>query len=199
MKVPRPGVNRGRVGYDPGMPQDRSQPESVLQVVEALHRDVDRRVEPLERAHAERLQCRRGCADCCIDGLTVFEAEAEVIRRRHGALLADGRPGPEGACAFLDAAGACRVYESRPYVCRTQGLPLRWLDRPNGRTVEQRDICPLNEVADSPLERIPAAQCWTLGPVEGRLREIQERHGSAGARVPLRSLFRAGPSPGDSR
>ena len=96
-----------------------------------------------EAKHAAQvLRARRG------DQITVFEVEAEVIRRHHADLLAEGEPHAEGACAFLDGEGACRIYEHRPYVCRTQGLPLRWLEELDGETVELRDICPLNDEDD---------------------------------------------------
>lgn len=41
-------------------------------------------------------------------------------------------------CPALDARGACRIYEHRPLVCRTFGLPLRNADEYIG------DICDLN-------------------------------------------------------
>jgi hypothetical protein len=125
-----------------------------------------------------------------VDGLSVFEVEAERIRAGHGELLRSGRPHPPGACAFLGDAGECRIYPDRPYVCRTQGLPLRWLEEgPGGEIVEHRDVCPLNE-AGEPLETLAPDACWTLGPVEERLRGLQEaRDGGAGRRVALRALF----------
>jgi hypothetical protein len=152
---------------------------------------VDAQAGPLHERHAARLQCRRGCSACCVDDLTVFAVEAALIRARAPDVLRE-RPHAPGACAFLDAAGACRVYAHRPYVCRTQGLPLRWVefDAPGG-PVERRDICPLNE-AGPPIETLPAADCWELGPVEARLARIQaELGGGALARVALRELFTA--------
>jgi hypothetical protein len=155
-----------------------------------LHDEVDRDAAALARRHADRLQCRIGCSGCCVDGLTVFEIETERIRREHGELLRDGLPHPAGACAFLNDQGACRIYDDRPYVCRTQGLPLRWIeDGSDGEPVEYRDICPLNE-SDEPLESIDADDCWTLGPVEGRLAELQRASaGGEPRRVALRDLF----------
>ena len=165
--------------------------DDVLDAVARLHAEVDLAVAPLEARHAERLTCRRGCAGCCIDGLTVFEVEAENIRRHHAGLLENGTPHPPGACAFLDADGGCRIYAHRPYVCRTQGLPLRWLDDgPDGGSVELRDICPLND-AGEPLETLPADACWTLGPVEARLATLQAAaDGGQRHRIALRDLFR---------
>lgn len=155
-----------------------------------LHAEVDRLAAPLHARHSEQLACRRGCCACCVDGLTVFAVEAERIRRRHGALLATATPHPPGACAFLDAAGACRIYEDRPYVCRTQGLPLRWQELgEDSQPVEYRDICNLNE-AVGPLEELPAAACWAIGPVEERLATLQHYcDGGVGERISLRDLF----------
>ena len=148
--------------------------------------------------HAARSHCRQGCSACCTDDLTVFEIEAEGIRARHAELLATGTPHPIGACAFLDAEGGCRIYAERPYVCRTQGLPLRWLDEDEAGLVEYRDICPLNE-AGEPLDTLPAESCWTLGAVEGRLAALQVAAGGTLSRVPLRGLFRTSVLPSATR
>jgi Fe-S-cluster containining protein len=156
----------------------------------ALHDEVDQESAALAARHRARLHCARGCSACCVDGLSVFEVEAERIRRRHPELLREGTPHPPGACAFLGDAGECRVYAERPYVCRTQGLPLRWIEEDErGERVERRDICPLNAEGE-PLEALPERACWTLGPFEQRLRRIQEAgDGEAGRRVALRALF----------
>jgi hypothetical protein len=170
---------------------DASDPVTALM---RLHREIETATTALARRHADRLVCRSGCNPCCVDGITVFEVEAEPIRRHHEGLLAAGRPHPEGACAFLDDRGACRIYDQRPYVCRTQGLPLRWFDHDDsGRPVELRDICPLNDRDSEPLEALPAENCWTLGPFESRLAQLQNRFGGEPLRrVRLRDLFSDG-------
>ncbi len=158
--------------------------------VERLHGVVDELVAPVAKANGARLTCRAGCHDCCTDGLSVFAIEAAVIARHHAALLAEGAPNERGGCAFLDDDGQCRIYEQRPYVCRTQGLPLRWLERDDdGEPVEVRDVCPLN-AAGPPLEELAADHCWTLGPIEERLAQRQSSlDRGEGQRVALRSLF----------
>jgi hypothetical protein len=166
----------------------------ALEKLVRLHHEADARAAELGRKHARRLLCGNGCHECCIDDITVFPVEAEHIRRHHQGLLEVGRPHPRGRCAFLGDRGSCRIYDHRPYVCRSQGLPLRWIDDDApARPVERRDICPLNDVAAEPLERIPESDCWTIGPFESRLRRLQvEFGGEPLARVPLRSLFRNG-------
>lgn len=184
-----------------------------MALVARLHARVDAEAAPLARRWAGRLRCGLGCTGCCSDGLTVFEVEAERIRREYAEVLRE-EPGPIGACAFLDGAGACRVYAARPYVCRTQGLPLRWLEG----AAEHRDICPLNDAGEPALEAMEPDACWTLGPWEETLAAVQLRRAAEVAaqaqaqggpadvrpegltRVALRSLFAPGgdPEPGAS-
>lgn len=158
--------------------------------IEELHREVDRAAAQLAERHSERLKCARGCSQCCQDGLTVFAVEAERIQRNCRQLLEEGSPHPPGRCAFLGSEQQCRIYEHRPYVCRTQGLPLRWLEEgPPGELIELRDICPLNQDG-TPIEVLPAEDCWSIGPVEQRLADLESRQGSM-QRVALRGLFRS--------
>lgn len=154
----------------------------------AIHEQVESAAAELAALHSTRLRCAPGCSDCCVDGIEVFEVEAERIRQEFPEVLGE-RPAPRGRCAFLDAAGRCRVYDARPYVCRTQGLPLRWFgEGPGGAIAEYRDICPLNE--DGPaLVELPDDACWLLGPVEGQLAAAQSTTGHPGARIALRALF----------
>lgn len=161
------------------------------QQVVALHDEVDRAAAELAARLGPRLRCGQGCRDCCVDDLTVFEVEADRIRRGAAGLLDDGEPGPPGGCAFLDSAGSCRIYEHRPYVCRTQGLPLRWIDEVEpGEVAEFRDICPLNDPGEPPLVELAEADCWTLGPHEASLATLQATHPAGrGARIAIRTLF----------
>ena len=182
---------------DSDTPKPGSEPlpgvrDRAIQALRKLHAEIDAGAAEVARRHAERLQCGRGCADCCVDDLEVFEVEASNIRLAHAGLLATEEPHPPGACAFLDANRCCRIYRERPYVCRTQGLPLRWFEDPGerGQGVERRDICPLN-LEGVPLENLSGDSCWTLGPVEARLAALQDRFApQERTRVRLRDLFR---------
>ena len=162
--------------------------EVPLNTLARLHADVDRGAARLRLLHAARLRCRIGCSSCCVDDLTVFQVEAERIRRHHAELLAAAVPHSEGGCAFLDQQGACRIYGHRPYVCRTQGLPLRWFEERDGVLVELRDICPLND-AGEPVEYLSADACWSVGSFERRLAQLQLALSGRPHRVRLRELF----------
>lgn len=169
----------------------------ALRDLRDLHAELDAAAAAVAARVAPRLRCARGCSACCLDDLTVTAVEAERIREAAPALLEDGEPGPLGACAFLDEAGACRVYADRPSVCRTQGLPLRVLyENDEDEIVERRDICPLNLDGGPPLDALDESETWLVGPFELRLSEIDDRFAeavgrdAAAERVPLRSLFR---------
>ncbi|MEE2658611.1 MAG: YkgJ family cysteine cluster protein [Candidatus Latescibacterota bacterium] len=169
--------------------------DPALTQLRELYGNIDHEARRLGDAHRERLQCRKGCSSCCVDDINVFEVEAAHIRRHHTELLAHGEPHEVGMCAFLDGAGGCRIYDSRPYVCRNQGLPLRWLDQDeSGEWVELRDICVLNELAP-PIAELSADLCWELGWVEGRLAAIQDEVDEGKLRrIALRDLFDAEPA-----
>ena len=162
----------------------------LINAIGQLHDEIDAAARPVAEANRARMQCKKGCDGCCVDNLSVFVIEAERIRSRYPELLASGTPAPPGRCAFLDEDGACRIYADRPYVCRTQGLPLRWWDEGPDGVAEFRDICALNEPHGSPLVDLKTDECWTLGPFEGRLAQLEsERCGGGLERVRLRDLF----------
>ena len=164
--------------------------EKALGLLDTLHREVDQRARVISSTLGGCLTCRRGCADCCLDELTVFEIEAEKIRRGCERLLARGSPHPGGRCAFLEPEGACRIYADRPYVCRSQGLPLRWIEETDaGNLVEHRDICRLS-LAETSIDYLPGQACFLIGPFEERLVRLQaDAFDGQLRRVPLRSLF----------
>lgn len=155
-----------------------------------FYREVDIETAKLAEIYKDRLQCKKGCADCCIDDLTIFRIEAENIRHSFPELLENETAASPGQCAFLNETGACRIYDQRPYVCRTQGLPLRWFSTEDFPPLEFRDICPLNESGQE-ITDISDDKCWTIGPFESRLADLQKKYFSATEdRIALRKLFR---------
>ena len=172
------------------MIEDCGIPARVEASLRALYREIDRIAGSIHRIHGDRLRCRKGCADCCIDGITVFEVEARYILKHCSHLVGPHPAHPPGACAFLDSDGSCRIYPFRPYVCRTQGLPLSWIDEDQDLSpVEMRDICPLNDPGP-PIVELPLDACWSIGPFEARLAGLQmEMSGGSTGRIRLRDLF----------
>ena len=167
--------------------------EEARLALEAFHRRISERAEALAARLGPRLHCARGCCDCCVDDLTVYSIEADTIVRAFPGVLEEP-PAPAGRCAFLDRQGACRIYEARPYVCRTQGLALRRLE-PEPEPVEIRDICPRSEPrepGEPPITEWDPGDCWTIGPAEEQLERLQRAFDPDHPhphRIPLRELL----------
>lgn len=164
--------------------------DNLIVKLKEMYEEVDHLARRLDEIHMGRLKCKNGCYSCCKNGITIFEIEAKNISKHHAKLLEKEIPHEEGKCAFLDDEGACRIYKNRPYVCRTQGYPLRWIqEAADGIPVEMRDICPLNEEG-KPIEELLEEECWTIGPFEEKLAELQcSADGGKMTRIALRKLF----------
>ncbi len=84
----------------------------------------------VEARHGDDMQCQTGCSDCCHVRLSITTVEADAIRATTASWPAERRraladTGPDEHCAALDAAGRCKIYEARPVVCRSHGVPIR--------------------------------------------------------------------------
>jgi uncharacterized protein len=157
--------------------------------LKAFYKRVEAMTSALEVKHANRLMCKKGCHACCLDDLEVFGVEAALIESENQAFLKLEKPHAPGKCAFLDNDGGCRIYEQRPFVCRTHGLPISWLEEIEDETFECRDICELNE-AGEPLENLVSEDLLQLPSLDEQLAIIQlKADGGNGHRVKLRSLF----------
>lgn len=108
---------------------------------------LDAEISRIGEIHAAALSCGPGCASCCL-AFSVLPLEAACLqkalaglpsadRERLGRNLAAGND----RCPLL-IDDLCRVYAARPVICRTQGLPLAYVDEE--RQVIEVSACPLN-------------------------------------------------------
>lgn len=89
----------------------------------SLRAEVDSLCKDLTEAHSDHLSCKKGCSSCCMD-FSVFPLEFFAINHFLNRKTPDiARPESEEACPFL-VKDACTIYDHRPIICRTQGLPL---------------------------------------------------------------------------
>lgn len=123
--------------------------EDLLAEHRAALAKIDDAVAHMSARAGDALVCKRGCDACCVDGLSVLPVEAALIEMHGGRPPAQQR---EGMCSFLDADGACSVYDARPVLCRTHGLALKSADTARGLRVLSDDVsaCALNYTARSP-------------------------------------------------
>jgi hypothetical protein len=95
-----------------------------------LTRKVDAFFARVADRHGADMACASGCSDCCHVRLTVTRVEAAAIRALVAGWPAARRAdladlGPADRCAALDGAGRCKIYDARPLVCRSHGVPIR--------------------------------------------------------------------------
>ncbi len=102
--------------------------------------------------HGEAITCSAGCDDCCRRRFSVTGIEAAVIGEALARLPAEPRQKVQAraadregtACPALGEDGRCAVYEARPTICRTHGLPIRFMEASAGRSLPMVDACPKN-------------------------------------------------------
>ncbi|TPV95355.1 MAG: YkgJ family cysteine cluster protein [Myxococcales bacterium FL481] len=165
---------------------------------------VDTHATHVTARYDASLYCQVGCTACCRQDLTVTRVEADHIagwlaeRATTLAVASDERgaadnhrqflalAGPR-ACAFLGPSGRCQIYEVRPVVCRSHGLPLLAQDG-------LRDCCPLNFTGTVTVEDLDASALLNLDTLNTMLGAIdhaytQQTHRPT-ERVSLRDLRR---------
>lgn len=108
----------------------------------SLRNDIDQLAHQLFDLHQSQVQCKKGCDLCCMD-YSIFPIEFYYIKQE-----IENAPLPEleknvdkGSCVFLKNH-ECTIYEHRPIICRTHGLPLLYLN--NESEEWELSACELN-------------------------------------------------------
>lgn len=92
----------------------------------AIRDEMDLHCAELYKLHAPHLNCKAGCDSCCMD-FSIFPVEFFAIKKQAGDNLKNGiKPASDGECPFL-VNHRCVIYDARPIICRTQGLPLLYM------------------------------------------------------------------------
>lgn len=150
----------------------------------------------------DQFACRPGCESCCHQRFSVFEVEASPIRE---ALAQLARTDPEARrrirergedtelreCALL-LDGRCSVYEQRPLICRSHGLPIGVRESDEPGSPLRLDHCPLN-FSDGHGDRdIPRASVLVLDAINQPLAVLAELTAPGESRVELAQLAASG-------
>jgi uncharacterized protein len=126
--------------------------KQLLQKVDTIFNEVSAK-------HGDKMRCARKCHSCCQPNLSVSALERDYIRQEAGqlkdSLLAQEQKNPHKSkrCAFLDQEGACTIYEWRPIICRSHGIPIQYKD---AREDIFRDVCELNFTSADIAELAPS-------------------------------------------
>jgi Fe-S-cluster containining protein len=100
----------------------------------ALVEKVDTFFDRVAGRYSDEIKCGPGCDDCCRRILSLYPFEIDRMMAAAAELEAAGLEGviqrsrramedPEAACPLLQE-GRCMIYEARPVICRTHGLPM---------------------------------------------------------------------------
>lgn len=87
---------------------------------------VDELTEKLSALHKDHMQCRKGCDLCCMN-YRIFPVEYHAIQQSLQDNPVQTTESNDDSCIFLKDH-ACQIYEHRPFICRTHGLPLLYLN-----------------------------------------------------------------------
>jgi uncharacterized protein len=170
----------------------------ALDTLRALAAKVDAFFERVQAKQGPDMRCGSGCFDCCSPGLTVTGVEAALVRdglqgrppAERTAIAQRARSSDGSRCAALDSQGRCSIYDVRPLVCRSHGLPIR-LQTPGHLPIV--DACPKNFTAAGPaaVDASCVLDQETLSTMSAAVEAAHARQTgrAAGQRVPLRELL----------
>ncbi|MCI0339059.1 MAG: YkgJ family cysteine cluster protein [Acidobacteria bacterium] len=128
-----------------------------------LRDQVDQLTAKLSARYSQHLVCRAGCSSCCHHHLSVFVVEAAAVRgaierlpdeihaqvRQQALEVSEREASGEAVACPLLIDHRCSIYESRPLICRTQGLPLL-IEADDG--IPEVDFCSLNFTATGAVD-----------------------------------------------
>jgi uncharacterized protein len=148
---------------------------------------VDRLAAKLQARYSKHLVCHEGCAGCCHHHLSVFAVEAEeacaaiealpipirarVEEQAREVIKLETQDEPVTCPLLIDSR--CSIYESRPLICRTQGLPL--LIEADDEEQEV-DFCPLNFTGAEAIDDLDEDHLVPLDALNLRLALVNLEH-----------------------
>lgn len=103
--------------------------KDILENYRKQRDQIDALADKLAEKHQKHMMCKAGCDLCCMD-YSIFPVEFYTIRERlkekeyqHDVPATKD----ENSCVFLKDH-KCAIYEERPVICRTHGLPLLYMN-----------------------------------------------------------------------
>ena len=104
----------------------------------ALVAELDLEISRLQQRLQSLIGCGPGCSSCC-KNFSVLPLEAALMA---GSAAASAHLQGAGEFCALLVDNRCAIYPERPIICRTQGLPIGYLDE--ARQQIEVSACPLN-------------------------------------------------------
>ncbi|MBU0968257.1 MAG: YkgJ family cysteine cluster protein [Proteobacteria bacterium] len=153
---------------------------------------IDGEIKKTAELYGGRLRCSPGCSTCCTIS-SVLPLEAALLRQAIGRLDEQVKKKIQsqaaGSSCPLLVDRLCVVYQSRPLICRTHGLPIAYVDYE--RQAIEVSACPLNFAEDYDFEQ---DELFFIDPFNGELVRLNEEYCTALGinskfRVPMQELL----------
>ena len=175
--------------------------EPIARLAE-LARRVDRDFSEIRQRRQAWMECRAGCSDCCRARLSITRVEETFLRRHLNTLPAAQRTElarragdkTREMCPALDSGGRCQIYEARPLICRSYGVPLRRRREVSLVNPPVIDVCDKNFIGTS-LKMLPEKDVFEQTNLEADVSEIDTEYCKRnvlprGERVPIALILR---------
>ena len=91
-----------------------------------LRASIDKFSDQLHKLHKKHMKCQKGCDHCCMD-YEIFPIEFDHIKKSIEDQAIETTVSQDGSCIFLKDH-VCQIYDHRPIICRTHGLPLLFMN-----------------------------------------------------------------------
>lgn len=107
-----------------------------------LRDEIEHAAGELANEHSKHMKCKKGCDLCCMD-YSIFPIEFHfILNELQWKQISFSKPddSESDVCAFLKYH-VCTIYEQRPVICRTHGLPLLFM---NDNSEWELSVCELN-------------------------------------------------------
>jgi hypothetical protein len=173
-----------------------SEHNDPLRNLETLRNRVETHSNRVLSAHPDQFACQKGCAGCCATEREINDLEYAALQRGFAQLDTDETQrlmaAQDGTACPLLVDQACSLYEERPLICRSHGLPI---------VMESKlDVCPLN-FEDIDLKSLPDTDLLSVDTITAILTVsnmlfCQETGGDPNRRRPVSSLWANKPSAG---
>lgn len=102
---------------------------------------IDAICTQLHEVHSEHTQCKKGCSSCCMNFCLLPVEFHFILEHLKDELVELNRSAENDQCVFL-VNNACSIYQYRPIICRSHGLPILFMDDEGENW--NLSFCPLN-------------------------------------------------------
>ena len=162
--------------------------------------------------YTAHLNCHAGCSGCCQHHLSVFPVEAASIRkainslpqetqecvRKQALAVNEQEARSESIACPLLVDDKCAIYNQRPLICRTQGLPLLIQAEDDAEYgTSEVDFCPLNFTTPEAIDDLDEDHLVPLDALNLKLaivnlnycREAGINDEESGQRIPMSEII----------